>query len=170
MRTQILSFALIATLLILPSCGKDDAKPANSNPGPNTTAPANTNQPNGSNNCYCDECGCFILYNDGSYVDVDSCGAQPQQQYPQQQAPQQNYYPQNYGNNRPGVFPWLRNLFNSPQQGYGNPQQGYGYPQQNYGAPQQGYGYPQQNYGYPQQGYGYPQQNYGYPQQNYYPR
>jgi len=153
MRTRFLSFILLTTIALVPGCGKDDAKSSPSNPNPaGAGTPTNVGGGN-NNNCYCDECGCYILYSDGSYMDVDSCGAQPQQAAPQQQYPQQNYYPQNYGNNQQGFFPRLRNWLNSAPQ-------------------QQGYGYPQQNYGYPQQqGYGYPQQQgYGYPQQNYYPR
>ncbi|MFM8316276.1 MAG: hypothetical protein ACKOA8_18515 [Deltaproteobacteria bacterium] len=181
MREKFLPLVFVSLFILISGCGKDEASPAPSNGNPPASG-APTNGGGGANsggNCYCDECGCFILYANGSYTDVDSCGAQPQQA-----PPQQNYYPQNYGNNRPGLFPWLRNQFTNPQQqgngypqqnygypnqGYG-PQQGYGYPRQNYGYPQQGYGYPQQNYGYPQQNYGYPQQGYGYPQQNYYGR
>lgn len=151
MKSRFLSVALLTTVLLISACGKDEGNAGTSNPKTNPatpTSPTNPNQPTNNNNCYCDECGCFILYSDGSYMDVDSCNSQPQQNYyPQQQYPQQNYYPQQQ----------------YPQQNY-NPQQYY-YPQ-NYYRP----GYPQQNYGYPQQNYGYPQQGYGYPQQNYYPR
>ncbi|MBM4316742.1 MAG: hypothetical protein FJ116_04605 [Deltaproteobacteria bacterium] len=76
MKNTFLSVVLIAILSLISACGKDDAKPAPSNPGPIPSPNPNT-QPsnnNGSGNCYCDECGCFILYGNGSYVDVDSCG------------------------------------------------------------------------------------------------
>jgi len=156
MRFKVLSLAFLTILTLIPACGKNDSNSSPSNPKVSTPAP---NQGNG--NCYCDECGCYILYSDNSYMDVDSCDAAPQQQslqqsYPQQQAPQ-TYYPQQQ----------------NPQQNYYPRQQ---YPQQNY-YPQQQYPqnyypqqqrYPQQQY--PNQGY-YPQQGYGYPQQQgYYPR
>ncbi|MFM8314494.1 MAG: hypothetical protein ACKOA8_09435, partial [Deltaproteobacteria bacterium] len=101
MSQRVLSVCFGVVLLLISACGKDEVKPSNpgpspSNPNPAPSAPTNPSQPASNNNCYCDECGCYILYSDGSYQDVDSCGYQQQPSYPQQNNyPQQNYgYPQ----------------------------------------------------------------------------